>query len=142
MLPAFDAPVVPMHAYAFRIGPHRDLLEALDASARAYNLQAGCVLACCGSLRRAALRLADKPNTTIYDGKFEIVALTGTLSIYGAHYHIALSDGEGRTIGGHLMPGNLIYTTAEIVIGVLPQQRFLREFDPEAGYEELVVRGD
>jgi hypothetical protein len=50
-------------------------------------------------------------------GKHEIVSLVGTLALDGDHLHIAVSDSTGRTIGGHLMEGSLVYTTAEIAVG-------------------------
>ncbi|MEH2445742.1 MAG: DUF296 domain-containing protein [Nostoc sp.] len=34
----------------------------------------------------------------------------------GVHLHIAISDQEGKTIGGNLDDGCIIYTTTEIVI--------------------------
>ena len=59
-------------------------------------------MTCVGSLRKAALRLADRDETTLYQGKFEIVSLVGTLSVDGPHLHIALADGARKMIGGHL----------------------------------------
>lgn len=96
-------------------------------------------MTCVGSLRHAALRLADQPSTTEYEAKFEILSLVGTLSPDGPHLHIALADSAGTTIGGHLQAGNLIYTTAEIVIGELDQPVFTRPIDPETTYDELAI---
>ena len=53
-------------------------------------------MTCVGSLRKAALRLADRDETTLYEGKFEIVSLVGTLSVDGPHLHIALAVARGR----------------------------------------------
>ncbi len=53
---------------------------------------------------------------------------------------VSLSDSTGATIGGHLLDGNEIYTTAEIVIGEARQLQFRREADPETTYKELTVR--
>ncbi|WP_322805513.1 PPC domain-containing DNA-binding protein [Thermanaerothrix sp.] len=134
---------LPLQVVAIRLRPGQDLKQTLDAWARENAVQAAVVLTCVGSLRRAALRLADQPGSTLFEGKFEIVSLTGTLSVYGSHYHIAISDAVGQTLGGHLMEGSLVYTTAEIALGVLPGVRFERRFDPESGYDELfVTEGD
>jgi predicted DNA-binding protein with PD1-like motif len=134
---------LPLQVVAIRLRPGQDLKQILDAWARENAVQAAVVLTCVGSLRRAALRLADQPGPTLFEGKFEIVSLTGTLSVYGSHYHIAISDAVGQTLGGHLMEGSLVYTTAEIALGVLPGVRFERRFDPESGYDELfVTEGD
>lgn len=128
-----------MKTYALRLHPHQDLRLELEAFARAHQLQAAFILTCVGSLRHAALRLANQPDTTHYEDKFEILSLVGTLSPDGPHLHVALSDGTGRTIGGHLQPGNLIYTTAEIVIAELSDKQFSRPIDPETTYDELVI---
>jgi len=42
-------------------------------------------------------------------------------------------------IGGHLCAGSLVRTTAEPVIGLLPEWRFSRELDPATGYPELRI---
>lgn len=128
-----------MHIYAMRLHPHQDLKAELDNWAQTQAIEGACVLTCVGSLRQATLRYADQPGGTRLQGKFEIVSLTGTLSRHGAHYHIAISDGNGRCYGGHLLEGCYIYTTAEIVLAVLPGLRFLREHDPDTGYEELTI---
>ncbi|MEP7358699.1 MAG: PPC domain-containing DNA-binding protein, partial [Anaerolineales bacterium] len=97
-----------MKTYAFRLKPGQDLKRELVAFTAAQGLRAGFILTCVGSVRQAALRLANKPDTTMYEGKMEIVSLTGTLCADGPHLHISLSDGRGVTIGGHLQDGSLI----------------------------------
>ena len=64
-----------------------------------------------------SLRLADQAENTTFDGKHEIVSMVGTLSPDGDHIHLAVSDATGRTVGGHLVEGSLVYTTAEIAVG-------------------------
>jgi predicted DNA-binding protein with PD1-like motif len=128
-----------MDAIALRLTSQQDLKQELNAFVQKQNLEAACVLTCVGSLTRVALRLANQEETTAYEGKFEIVALVGVMSKHGGHYHMAIADSSGHTIGGHLMDGCRIYTTAEIVIGVLPQFSFRREFDPATGYPELTI---
>jgi predicted DNA-binding protein with PD1-like motif len=86
-----------------------------------------------GSLAHARLRLANR------DFDSEIVSITGTVSIHGSHLHIAVSDGDGKTIGWHLESGCNIYTTAEIVIAVFKDVIYKREFAEDSGYEELTV---
>lgn len=56
------------------------------------------------------------------------------------HLHISISDSTGKTIGGHLVEGCQIYTTAEIVIGEARGLIFSREKDAETGYQELRIR--
>ncbi|MGQ9910236.1 MAG: PPC domain-containing DNA-binding protein [Candidatus Flexifilum sp.] len=128
-----------MTTHVIRLRPGQDLKRSLIEFTQQQGLRAAFVVTCVGSLRRAALRLANREETTIFDDKFEICALVGTLDPEGCHLHIALADGTGRMIGGHLQEGSLVYTTAEIVIGVAPGLHFRREHDPETGYPELVI---
>jgi hypothetical protein len=69
----------------------------------------------------------------------EILSLSGTLSPDGSHLHIAVAGSRGEVIGGHLCAGSLVRTTAELLIGLLPQWRFNRELDPTTGYAELQI---
>jgi predicted DNA-binding protein with PD1-like motif len=128
-----------MKTYALRLHPGQDLKQSLVAFCREHKLQAGFILTCVGSLSQAGLRLAARPETTLYEDKFEIVSLTGTLCPDGVHLHLSMSDGRGQTIGGHLQDGNIVRTTAELVIGELSGVSFSRPLDPETGYDELVV---
>jgi predicted DNA-binding protein with PD1-like motif len=128
-----------MQNYTFRLTPGQDLFDSVQAFVMEQHIEAGCILSGVGSLRRAAIRLANREYTSHYEGPFEIVSITGTVSVHGSHLHISISDGDGRTIGGHLEPGCKIYTTAEIVIAVFRDIIYKREFAEDSGYEELVV---
>lgn len=58
------------------------------------------------------------------------------------HVHIALSNEEGVTIGGHMLLGNLIYTTAEITLVDFSNLLFKRTLDDGpngSGYNELKI---
>lgn len=68
----------------------------------------------------------------------EIVSLTGTVCPTGAHLHISASKVSGEVVGGHLLDGCLVETTAEVVLAVLNEWKFKREVDPSTGYLELV----
>ena len=128
-----------MDTIALRLTPQQDLRQELDQFVQQHTIEAACVLTCVGSLTQATLRLAGQAEFTIYKDKFEIVSLMGIASHYGSHYHIALADGNGRTIGGHVLKGCLIYTTAEVVLGILPNLQFKREYDAATGYNELAI---
>jgi predicted DNA-binding protein with PD1-like motif len=58
---------------------------------------------------------------------------TGTVSVNGSHLHISISDSTGKTIGGHLMEGCKIYTTAEIVILTCNEFIFKRKMEQSPG---------
>ncbi len=53
---------------------------------------------------------------------------------------MAVADSKGAVIGGHLCAGSLVRTTAELVIGLLPEWRFCRQPDPATSYSELQIR--
>lgn len=122
-----------------RLKPGQDLKAELDSFITKNKIGAACVLTCVGSLQQTSIRYADQKETSSMKGKFEIVSLTGTLSVSGSHLHISVSDSTGKTTGGHLKEGSIIYTTAEIVIGILSDLKFIREVDSTYGYRELRV---
>ncbi|MET4108667.1 PPC domain-containing DNA-binding protein [Hymenobacter sp. UYP22] len=128
-----------MRTYALRLRPGQDVRQELQAFARQHQLKAACILTSVGSLTTATLRLANQEGPTVYHGHFEVVSLVGTLAISGSHLHLSVADSTGRTVGGHLLDGNLVYTTLELVIGELPELEFRREADPTFGYKELTI---
>ena len=128
-----------MRNYTFRLKPGQDLFDSIEFLVKQESVQAGCVLSGVGSLTHVKLRLADREYLSEYEGYFEIVSITGTVSIHGSHLHISVSDGDGRTTGGHLESGCKIYTTAEIVLAIFDDVIYKREFAEDSGYEELVV---
>jgi len=103
------------------------------------RVQAGWVLTCVGSLPQVRVRLAGGAEHGTWQGAFEILAFTGTLSQHGGHLHLAVADHQGRTVGGHLAEGCTVRPP--------PRSSWppttgwcLPEHDPATGYEELVVR--
>jgi predicted DNA-binding protein with PD1-like motif len=126
--------------YAFRLKPGQDLKLSLDSFVKTNQLEAAWIQTAVGSLTDYHIRFANQPNGTKETGHFEIVSLVGTLSINGSHIHISVSDSTGKTIGGHLLEGNIIYTTAEIVIGSSNQFQFKREEDGTTPWKELQVK--
>lgn len=128
-----------MENYTFRLKPGHDLFDSIQAFADAKKIEAGCVVSGVGSLKHATLRLADRDFHTDFEGHFEIVSITGLVSVHGSHVHLSISDGDGQTIGGHLVSGCKIYTTAEIVILAFADVVYKREFAEDSGYDELAV---
>jgi uncharacterized protein len=128
-----------VRAVTIRLKPGEDLKQSVDSFISKNNIAAACLLSCVGSLCEASIRYADQKDVTHLKGKFEIVSLVGILSNSGSHIHISVSDETGKTIGGHLKEGAIIYTTAEIVIAILPDVKYLREIDDTYGYKELRV---
>lgn len=137
-----NSPVVStiMQTYSFRLRPGQDLKKELDAFVRQERIEAGAILTCVGSLTDVSLRLANQSEPSVWKGHFEVVSLVGTLSTNGSHIHLSVADSTGRTLGGHLMEGCKIYTTAELVVAVMTDITYSREVDPVFGYKELAVR--
>lgn len=125
--------------HCLRLAPGQDLKQALQAFAQAESLEAGIILTGLGSLTQASLRFAAASEARAIDGPLELISLSGTLSRHGVHLHGTVADAEGRVHGGHIMPGCLIRTTAEIAVANLPRLRFDRQPDSATGYLELVV---
>jgi predicted DNA-binding protein with PD1-like motif len=128
-----------MKVVPLRLQPSDDLRLVLEAWMGAQQEQAGCVISAVGSLSLAQLRLAGATEARAIHGELEILSLSGTLSPDGAHLHIAIAGSSGTVIGGHLCAGSLVRTTAELVVGLLPEWRFRRELDPVTGYAELRI---
>lgn len=126
--------------YAFRLKPGQDLKASIDSFVKEHQLEAAWIQTGVGSLTDYHIRFANQPNGVKDSGHFEIVSLVGTLSINGSHIHISIADSTGKTIGGHLLEGNKIYTTAEIVIGSSNQFQFNREEDGTTPWKELQVK--
>jgi predicted DNA-binding protein with PD1-like motif len=128
-----------MKVVPLRFGPGADLRQALEAWMAEQQEQAGCLISAVGSLSVGQLRLAGATDARAIRGDLEILSLSGTLSPDGSHLHIAVADSRGAVIGGHLCAGSLVRTTAELVVGLLPDWRFSRELDPATGYAELRI---
>jgi predicted DNA-binding protein with PD1-like motif len=126
--------------HTIRLHPGEDVLTELKKFVSEKNIEAGFILSAVGSLTQYHIRFANQPEGTKGTGHFEVVSLTGLLSVNGNHVHISVSDSTGRTIGGHLLDNNLVYTTLELVIGEDPGHIYHRETDSTFGYKELVVK--
>jgi hypothetical protein len=129
-----------LHIHAFRLKPGQDLKKEIEGFVQKEQIEAGWIMTCVGSLTQTNIRYANQPEGSREAGHFEIVSLVGTVGIAGSHLHISVSDSLGRTVGGHLLDENLVYTTAEIVIGQSKRHVFAREHDGSTPWKELQVR--
>ncbi|RYX96631.1 MAG: DNA-binding protein [Comamonadaceae bacterium] len=118
----------------------RDVLALVLKPARGDGCEAASVVSAVGSLSRAVLRYAAEPDGTVIEGPLELISLSGTLSPNGVHLHASVADASGRMRGGHVMPGCIVRTTAELVVAMLPGWAFRRAHDPETGYLELQAK--
>lgn len=133
-----------MQVHVLRLVPGDDLRVALEALfpklAIAHGIAAACIVSAAGSLSHAVLRYADKPGGSEISGPLDLLMLSGTLSPDGAHLHGSVADSQGQVKGGHILPGCIVRTTAEVVIALLPGWQFRRELDAATGFKELVAR--
>ena len=78
-------------------------------------------------------------HANTFQGKYEIVSLTGTITEQDGkpylHLHLSAGDQDGRVVGGHLNRA-VISATCEVVVRVLPG-RVGRKFSPEIGLNLL-----
>ncbi|MEI7493037.1 MAG: PPC domain-containing DNA-binding protein [Alphaproteobacteria bacterium] len=128
-----------MNVHVFRLLPNQDVKKELKNFVQINNIKAGVILSVVGSLSAINLRTAGGKDCLNISDAFEILSMTGTLSESGNHVHLAISDRTGKTLGGHLMDGCIVRTTAEIAIMTLKNLSFERELDDRTGYDELVV---
>ncbi|HEA84467.1 MAG TPA: DNA-binding protein [Candidatus Wildermuthbacteria bacterium] len=130
-----------MKQITFRLKPGQLLKEEIEKAARDQGVKAGVLLSIVGGLENAVLRMSgsEPGNQAVkkWQGPFEIVSGTGTISEEGCHIHLALSDKEGNVIGGHLKNDCVVKYTAEIVLGVFEDIIYKRVLDENTGFEEL-----
>lgn len=129
-----------METCPVRLSPGDDLRGALEDALRELDVTAAFVLQGIGSLSGAQLRFAGIDEPTGLSGDLEILTLAGSISPDGAHLHMSVADAHGHVFGGHVARGCVVRTTAEILLALLPDHRFSREYDARTGFAELVIR--
>ena len=128
-----------MKTHVFRLRRGSDLLKALQDYARTRRIAAGTVVSGVGCVTRARVRDASGVTVRELNEPLEIVSLMGTLSAARTHLHISLAREDLTVLGGHLMEGCIVNTTAEVVLLELDGVRFGAEWDGETGYDELAI---
>ena len=129
-----------MEALPLRLLPDADLRTSLQEVVASRGLRAAFLIAGIGSLRQARVRLAGAVKPITLAGDLEILTLSGSVGANRSHLHMSIADAEGRVIGGHVAPGCIVRTTAEILVLLLPEWSFSRDLDPTTGYAELVIQ--
>jgi uncharacterized protein len=129
-----------METLPIRLSPGQDLRGAIEEIVAGRGCSAAFVLAGIGSLSQARLRLAGADDALPLSGDIEIITLSGTIAAGASHLHAALATSNGTVIGGHVAPGCIVRTTAEVLLALLPIWSFTREPDAQTGFAELVVR--
>lgn len=129
-----------MKTHVFRLRYGQDLKKEIVQYCKDHSIYAGYVASSAGCLYEAHVRLAGGETYFHEQKDYEILSINGTLSLNGVHLHIALSDVNGNVIGGHLMEGCLVHTTAEMILVELDEYEFCREYDEQTGYHELTFK--
>lgn len=129
-----------METLPLRLPPDTDLRVALEHAVGARSCRAAFVLSGIGSLSRTRLRRAGVIEVDTITGDVEILTLAGTVSANGTHLHMSIADAGGKVTGGHVAQGCMIRTTAEVLLVLLPEWSFSREYDPATGFAELTMR--
>ena len=122
-----------------RLMPGQDLRSSLELAVHSHGCTAAFVISGIGSLSDARLRLADASTFETFDGPTELLSLSGTVAANGSHLHMSLATATGEVFGGHVMPGCIVRTTAEVLLGLLSDWEFSRERDALTGFTELVI---
>lgn len=128
-----------MPDHCIRLTRGTDVKAFIEQFAKQHHIQAGVVLTCVGCLKRWRIRGAD--GESLFDGSrsAEIVSLSGTVSEHGCHLHISLSLDNLMVVGGHLVEGCIVNTTAELILKEIDNTMFTRAYDDDTGYVELVI---
>jgi predicted DNA-binding protein with PD1-like motif len=129
-----------MKVLPIRLLPGQDLRPALEAAVVDQGCTAAFVLSGIGSLAQARLRFAGADEAQALLGDIEILSLAGTIAPNASHLHATLATSNGNVAGGHVAPGCIVRTTAEVLLALLPDWHFRREPDAATGFDELGVR--
>ena len=129
-----------MDILPIRLNPGDDLRRSLEDRVRTGGHPSAFVISGIGSLGDARLRYAGEEAESIVAGPLEIVSIAGSVTRDGAHLHMSVADSQGRVSGGHAAYGNIVRTTMEAVLVLLPDWSLSREFDAATGFKELFIR--
>ncbi|NVD06342.1 DUF296 domain-containing protein [Vibrio sp. JPW-9-11-11] len=124
---------------AVRLTKGDDLKLALHQLVSQHQINAGSIASCVGCFSQLKLRLAGARETLQLNEPLEIVSVMGTLTPDHQHVHLSVSRADGSVIGGHLMEGCLIDTTAELILHAYSNLVFSRQHDISTGFTELVI---
>ena len=111
-----------MRPLPLKLAPGSDLRLSLEDLARREGIH-GFVLGVVGNLTRAAFQCPGQSEPTVLEGDLEVITLNGTLSPDSVHLHLSLSDGACQVWGGHLEPGTMVQKGADVLVGVLEQNK-------------------
>jgi len=124
---------------ATRLTKGDDLKHSIQHLVAKHRISAGTIASCVGCFTHVHIRLAGASETLQLNEPVEIVSIMGTLTPLHQHIHISVAKQNGEVVGGHLMEGCLIDTTAELILHQYHNLSFSREADPKTGFTELTI---
>ena len=121
-----------------RLDPGEEILELVKAVSLREDIKLATVQGL-GAVNEITVGVFDTAakeyHANHFQGSYEIVSLTGTISTmngeYYCHLHLSAGDAQGHVVGGHLNEAR-ISATAELVMTILPGT-VDRAFSPEVG---------
>lgn len=131
---------------AFRLAPGEDVLEGLRKACETYRIKNGVILSGIGSLKGVRfydpVPLPHKKAGYGYSDPIEItepvelVTASGMIcqsregeTLFHVHIGFSMADGTGR--GGHLIEGNRVLLTVDMVIGEIDGMTMGRRYDED-----------
>ncbi|MHA1397067.1 MAG: PPC domain-containing DNA-binding protein [Candidatus Heimdallarchaeaceae archaeon] len=108
-----------------KINKGEDILKSIINYAKEKKLLSGFIYGI-GAVEKASLGYFDVSTKTYLTNEFnfyaEMISCMGNVALNDetgepiAHLHMVIGDSEGKTFGGHVLPGNIISVTGEFVI--------------------------
>lgn len=131
---------------AARMSPGEDVMLGLEKICEKYGIKDGVILSGIGSLDGAQffnpVPLKDRKagygysEPIVMRGPIELAGLTGMICHDAEgqtllHVHYSLSDQHGNAHGGHLIEGNKVLMTVDVVIGEIEGVEMGRGYDED-----------
>jgi predicted DNA-binding protein with PD1-like motif len=137
-----------------RLLPKTDLLLGLAKICDENEVKTGCIVSMLGGLRKARfLHPIRDPVAKMginygppveLEGPLEFAVGSGLLGSLQSgqrfiHLHAVLADLDNRLYTGHLIEGNLVLTTMEVVVQETPDIDLIRSYDEETDLELFTI---
>ena len=135
-----------------RLLPGTDMLEGIEESCRRHGVKQGVVGCAVGAFKKATFVFPiPKEGTPIGIVYGEPVVLDGPIEVLGGqgiicqsedgkyliHFHGSMSDKDMHIWGGHIVNGNIVLATLDLVIHEITGVNMLRRFDEETGFVQF-----
>jgi len=135
-----------------RLLPGTDVLEGIEEACRKYEINNAVIACSIGCLKKGTFIYAiPREGTTVgiafndptvVDGPIEFLGGQGIVykddeGKYVIHLHASMSDRYQKVHGAHLVAGNIVLTTLDLVINELSGVTMKRKFDEEIGFYQV-----